>query len=379
MEEIMANRRPAEVFHPGEYLRDELELRGWSQTEFAEIINRPLRLVNEIIQGKRGISPETAKELGAALGTSAELWMNLNTAYHLWKSDPVSPNIERRALMRSRYPVRDMMLRNWLTPSEDTDVIEGQLLRFFEVSSIKETPALASAAMARRTDEGSVSLNPRQIAWLYRVKQIAESVQIKNFSKPSLKKSISLLKSIREMPEEIHSIPSILEETGVRFVIVEPLPSSKIDGVCFWIDNSPAIGLSLRYDRIDNFWFVLRHELEHVLNGDGKDSAIIDSEIMKGQGDESLPPEERAANAAAAEFCVPETELNDFMARKGPIFSRKQVLLFAKRLQVHPGLVVGQLQWRLQRFDLFRNMLVPIRGIITASAATDGYGSVMHI
>jgi HTH-type transcriptional regulator/antitoxin HigA len=75
----MTDRVPAEVFPPGEFLRDELEARGWTQTEFARIIRRPLRLVNEIITGKRDISPDTAQALAAALGTSAQLWMNLET------------------------------------------------------------------------------------------------------------------------------------------------------------------------------------------------------------------------------------------------------------------------------------------------------------
>ena len=81
----MIERRPAEVFHPGEHLLDELNARGWSQVEFSEIISRPVRLVNEIVNGKRGITPETAREFSAALGTSPEFWINLDTAYHLWK------------------------------------------------------------------------------------------------------------------------------------------------------------------------------------------------------------------------------------------------------------------------------------------------------
>lgn len=82
VEELM----PAKVFHPGVHLRDELEALGWSQVEFAEIIGRPVRLVNEIVNGKRGISAKTARELGAALGTSPEFWMRLDTSYQLWKS-----------------------------------------------------------------------------------------------------------------------------------------------------------------------------------------------------------------------------------------------------------------------------------------------------
>ncbi len=82
----MTNRIPAEVFRPGEFLREELEERGWTQAEFASILNRSPRLVNEIISGKRGITPETAKALGAALGTSPEYWLNLETAYRRWRA-----------------------------------------------------------------------------------------------------------------------------------------------------------------------------------------------------------------------------------------------------------------------------------------------------
>lgn len=75
----------AEVFPPGEFLRDELEERNWSQTEFAEMIGRPVRLVNEIIAGKKAITPETAIQLGDALGTGAEVWLNLESQYQLSK------------------------------------------------------------------------------------------------------------------------------------------------------------------------------------------------------------------------------------------------------------------------------------------------------
>lgn len=77
----MSEWRPAEIFSPGEFLRDELDARGWTQLEFAEIIGSPLHLVNEIIAGKRGISPEIAKELAVALGTSPQFWMNLETCH----------------------------------------------------------------------------------------------------------------------------------------------------------------------------------------------------------------------------------------------------------------------------------------------------------
>ncbi len=80
-------QRPAEAFPPGEYLADELEARGWKQNEFAEIIRRPVKVVNEIILGKKSITPDTAYELPAALGTSPEYWLNLQSYYDLWLTE----------------------------------------------------------------------------------------------------------------------------------------------------------------------------------------------------------------------------------------------------------------------------------------------------
>jgi HTH-type transcriptional regulator/antitoxin HigA len=77
----MIANRPAEVFSPGEFIREELEARGWTQGDLAEIMGRPIQVVNGIVIGKKIITPRTANELAAALGTSAEMWTNLQTAY----------------------------------------------------------------------------------------------------------------------------------------------------------------------------------------------------------------------------------------------------------------------------------------------------------
>ena len=375
----MSERRPAVVFHPGEYLLDELNERNWSQAEFAEIINRPYRLVNEIVNGKRGISPETARELGAALGTSAKVWLNLDTAYNLWKSNKDVSDIEHRARMQTIYPVRDMTLRNWLVSSEDTNVIEGQLLRFFEVPALDVKPRLVREAVARRANYEDDEMNPIQVAWLYRVKHMADSMVVPKYSVKKLKDVLEEMKKLRSHAEQIRHIPSILEACGVRFVIVEPFPSSKIDGVCFWIGSSPVIGMTLRYDRIDNFWFVLIHEIDHVLNEDGKDYAIIDSDLMEKANENSLSVQEKRANSIAAEFCTPQGQLQNFIDRKGEYISKKDFLGFAMSLNIHPGIVAGQLRRKTMRWELFNYMNDTIREQITPVSMTDGYGQVLPV
>jgi HTH-type transcriptional regulator/antitoxin HigA len=89
--------KPAEVFTPGEFIRDELAARGWTQAKFAEIIGRPLQNVNEIINGKRRITPEMAVLIAAAFGTSPEVWLNLENTYRLSKVPAPGPEVLQRA------------------------------------------------------------------------------------------------------------------------------------------------------------------------------------------------------------------------------------------------------------------------------------------
>lgn len=88
--------KPAKVFHPGEYLRDELQARGWSQATFAKIIGRPLQTVNQIINGRKSLTAQTAAEIATAFGTSPQTWMNLQATYDLAKVK-LDPRIEKRA------------------------------------------------------------------------------------------------------------------------------------------------------------------------------------------------------------------------------------------------------------------------------------------
>jgi HTH-type transcriptional regulator/antitoxin HigA len=94
----MSRQNPpvAQVFPPGDFLREELEARGWTQENLASFLGRPLQTVNAIINARKEITPETALALGAAFGTSAELWLNLETAYRLAQAGEPDPAIQSR-------------------------------------------------------------------------------------------------------------------------------------------------------------------------------------------------------------------------------------------------------------------------------------------
>ncbi len=78
---IKENDRPFKQIPPGEILEEELNARGWTQTDFAKITGKPLQSINEIIAGKKAITSETALIFSEAFGTSLDFWLNLQAAY----------------------------------------------------------------------------------------------------------------------------------------------------------------------------------------------------------------------------------------------------------------------------------------------------------
>src|SRR5207248_2374811 len=82
---------------PGELIREEIDARGWSQAQFARVLGRPLQAVNQIINGRKRVTPQTALEIASALGTSPEVWLNLESAYQLARAKRPDPRIARRA------------------------------------------------------------------------------------------------------------------------------------------------------------------------------------------------------------------------------------------------------------------------------------------
>lgn len=360
------------VPHPGEFIREELEAREWLQRDLAYILGVPEQGVNMILSGKRGISPEMAKALGEVFDVNPEFFASLQKSYEMATAKEPDPGVARRAMWQAAYPIREMIKRGWLEAT-DADLMEAQLMRFFGVNRIENVPHLPHRA--KKTNYDNVPAT--QLAWLFRVRQIAKEMMVPRYSEKALREAVDRFRSFTVDPEEIRHVPRILAECGVRFALVETLPRAKIDGVTFWLDlRSPVIGMTTRYNRIDNFWFVLRHEIEHVLQKHGQKIEIIDSELEgeNASAEANIPEEEKTANAAAQDFCVPTADMESFYVRKAPYFYERDVVGFARRVQRHPGMVVGQIQRRTEQWNFLRRYQVKIREYIASGAIVDGWG-----
>jgi HTH-type transcriptional regulator/antitoxin HigA len=363
-----------EVPLPGMYIQEELDAREWSQRDLAFILGIEEAALNKIIKGKTGISIEMSKALAVAFDIDADFFSNLQKSYDLAHSAAPDPAIARRASLQTKYPAREMIKRGWIK-NANVEILEQQLENFFRATNDNDVAPIRH--FAKKTNAGD-SPTPIQEAWLYRVMQIAEAMDCKPYSSRALSDAALTLKGLMKNALDVARVPEILAKCGLRFVIVEGLPNAKIDGVCLWLDDDrPVVGMTLRHDRIDNFWFVLWHELCHVLNGDGKREAIIDIELEGEKSTDSA--EEREANRYAADHCVDTGDLISFCARRNGFFSERDVVSFADSLRVHPGILIGQIHNRTKRFALLRKYLVKIREYVLPVATIDGWGHVAPV
>ncbi|HEY5475216.1 MAG TPA: HigA family addiction module antitoxin [Tepidiformaceae bacterium] len=372
----MAERIPAEVFPPGGYIRDELEARGWTQADLAEILGKSLPGIGEILNDRRGITADTAKGLAEAFGTSAEVWLNLDARYRLASATP-TPGTKLRSQIYSKAPVREMVKRQWIEGSTNPEVLGQRVCDFLGIASLDEEPR--DLAHAARNATSYEETSPRQMAWLCRVAELAHAAPAAGtYSAAKLPELVTKLRALVPNERDIRQVASLLSNYGIRFLIVEHLAQSKIDGVCYWLDkDSPVVALSLRYGRLDSFWHTLFHELGHVKKKDGKDgNGVVDLDLTFSE--DGLPLIERSANTFAVETLIPKDEMEGFINRVGPAYSLRNIQGFAARIKVHPAIVIGQLAHRKEiTWSRFGTHLPNVRDHVAAAALTDGWGHAL--
>jgi HTH-type transcriptional regulator/antitoxin HigA len=359
---------------PGVALRDALEEKGWTQEELAIITGTSRMTVSNIIAGRTGITPDMAVSLAAAFGNDPSEWLNLDTVFRLSQvtGDPLA--VRHKALLFRFAPIREMQRRGWINETNDASELEQELKRFFQVSSLEYAPEIL---VATRRVSRVPELTPQQRAWCFRARQMAGALTVRRFLPARLHEVLKEVRGLAAYVKEVQHLPQLLADYGVRFVIVEPLAGAKIDGAAFWLDeNSPVIAVSVRYDRIDAFWFTVLHELSHISH---QDALSVDSQLtVDTPKDVAKDSSEQRADREASSTLVPKAEMDSFIRRVGPLYSKVRIIQFAHRIKIHPGIVIGQLQHSGEiGYRTHREMLVRVRDIVTAVALTDGWGKSM--
>lgn len=193
----MSTRTPAEVFPPGEFIKDELVEREWTQGDLAEILGRPIQAVNEIIAGKKAITPETAQGLGDAFGTGPEVWLNLENAFRLSQTPPPDEDVARRARLYEVAPIKEMLRRRWIPEPDSINNLQHSVLRFLEMPSLDDEPSLAFAA---KKAGSYASTSSSQRAWCFRAKHLAGPLDVEAFTPGRL---VEHLPQLRQLAKDV--------------------------------------------------------------------------------------------------------------------------------------------------------------------------------
>jgi HTH-type transcriptional regulator/antitoxin HigA len=328
----------AEVFPVGEHLLEALDRRGWTQAEFAEILGRPAQFVSEIIAGKKEITRESASQIGAALGTSPELWLNLQDSFYLWKQsrDAATQHeldeVRLRARLNELAPLPVLRKRGIVTATSTRGQVE-QIKQLFKLDEITDEPRLEIAARRGNDDE---PLTPTQNAWLACVERALPRPPKQQHSSEKLESLARHVSRMVREPSGFTSLPHAYAQVGVRLVYVEAFPSSRLSGASFLLDDGPVIALSGLRHRLDIVLFTLLHETAHIVRGDLEKhgGAIIDEEDQPHTlGDEG------ETDKLAAHWMLPSS----IPPPPGRI-SHQWVNRTAEAMGVHPIVIVGRLQ-----------------------------------
>lgn len=349
------------VPHPGEELQSELEERGLTQAEFADIIGRPTRTVNEIVKGKRSITPETARGIGAALGTSPDVWLGMQADYDLHLLQKKSKNKESEIKMKSElysiFPVPELIKREYIARTKSITELSAAVFHLYDINDISEFKGL-KAAHYRHSSIGDIEQSYLS-AWVLLGKKQAKAIKVNKFNSKKLEEFAPQIKEYSLEKEGIKKLIKELNNLGVRIVFLPHFSKTRVDGAVTWISKTePVILMSLRFDRIDNFYFTLLHEIAHILKHSNQEF----SDDIKNIGDK---PKEVAANEFATKV-LGFSNIRSEMGRKN--IDASLITRASKELKVHPGLLIGKLHHEgLLEYNQYRKGLNKIKDTIPSS------------
>lgn len=187
-------------------------------------------------------------------------------------------------------------------------------------------------------------------AWIAGCQKIAKETKLNvEFNKDNEQNIIEKLRTLSLFATGPKLAMEYLHKQGIHLVILPNLPQTYLDGAAFWAkDENPVIALTLRFDRVDNFWFTLFHELGHIfrhLDSDDENSCYLD-ELDISTNDQ----EERIADQYASESLIKDEDME--AASLFTEYSTEKVLAFARENSIHPAIVAGRIRYKNNNYRI---------------------------
>lgn len=319
-----------------------MEQQGLKPKDLVQYLGSPSK-VSEILNGKRPLTLAMIRRLHEGLGIPAEVLIGENCA----------PSVV--VVPVEKFPLKVMYERgwfNWFSGSWNEAKEQGEdlLLRFFNNNlDLQAIPALHRQNVRSGSKEDLFALH----AWKTRVIRVATAKQIKTPFDPAAinEKFVSNLRALSLHADGPKLAVSLLEQYGIPVVIESHLQGTHLDGAALRMaGGTPAMALTLRHDRLDNFWFCLFHELAHItkhLCGDETD-AFFDNLEAKANGAEG------EADKFALDGLIPPPEWAKIKKAK---LTAKTIVEEARRLVVHPAVIAGRIRREKHDYSKFSQLV----------------------
>lgn len=337
MPEPATSFSPDWVSSPGDTIADILSERSVSEARFAELINQPLDDTIDLLNGRLAITIELARRLEEVLGASVEFWMSRDYQYR--NSITTLSSADREWL--SELPVSDMVRFGWLYPKPDASEEMNACLKYFGVESVHEWHERYQSveqSVAFRTSRSFESRPASIAAWLRQGDLQAGSINCGQWNADSFRDCLTEVRSLtrkKDPSEFLPALTTMCSEHGVAVVIVRSPNGCRASGATRFISEDKAVlQLSFRHLSDDHFWFSFFHEAGHLILH-GHLGLIVEDTIVDSKAEDE-------ANEFAQAVLIPEECQAEFRRLKP---TTQNVIRFAHRAGIAPGIVVGQLQF----------------------------------
>jgi HTH-type transcriptional regulator / antitoxin HigA len=274
-----------------------------------------------------------------------------------WKTDPEAEgdmvlawqNLE--SLDWKRFPLKEMIKRKWITLRHGTDSISAIRDFFLTAAGKQYASALHRKKYHGKHKPDEYSLLAWQARVLYRAKQEVTTGEVPDFAlRDDWLKELSHTSIEDDAPLKAKEL---LREHGIILIVEPHLPGTYLDGAAMKLDSGhPVVAITMRYDRLDHFWFVLFHELAHVfLHLESQLGMDYFDEAEDGV-DDSI---EREADTFALEALIPEQEWKQCLSRF--MQSAVSVTADAKRIGIHPSIIAGRIRKENDNYTILSDQL----------------------
>ena len=323
-----------------------MDQRGLSQRDLIPYIGSRAK-VSEVLSGKRAITMAMARALHKHLGIPADILLQEPGASLDSTFDQIDPR---------RFPLKTMVKRGWLPNVPDlVDRAEELIAGLIERAGGWE---VAAAPLYRKSDHRRINAKTDEYAlraWCWQVmaqgNASAPSADYRaGVVTPEFLRQVARLSRWGDGPRRARDF---LSQHGVVLHVLAHLPRTYLDGAALWASGGwPVIGLTLRYDRIDNFWFTLLHELAHIGRHLDKDHSawfVDDLSLRTGEGGLEDPREPEADNWAEEALIPPDLWQASLVHEE---LSAMEVIDLAQVLEVHPAIIAGRIRYERRNYRL---------------------------